>query len=134
MSQARHIGKIVLAQDAEAAAPTSIRSDATYLITGGLTGLGLLTAEWLVARGARHLALIGRRSASAEAAKTLRRLEAVGAEIRTMQCDVSVEEQITFGLPRGRALDGAASRCRPRRRERSTTAPCCSRIGNAFAA
>ncbi len=96
MSQARHIGKIVLAQDAEAAAaPTNIRSDATYLITGGLTGLGLLTAEWLVARGARHLALIGRRSASAEAAKTLRRLEAVGAEIRTIQCDVSVEEQIT---------------------------------------
>ena len=95
MSQARHIGKIVLAQDGEAGGPTSIRSDATYLITGGLTGLGLLTAEWLVARGARHLALIGRRSASAEAAKTLRRLEAVGAEIRTMQCDVSVEEQVT---------------------------------------
>ena len=95
MSQARHIGKIVLAQDGEARARASIKSDATYLITGGLTGLGLLTAEWLVERGARHLALIGRRPASAEAAETLRRLEAVGAEIRTMQCDVSVEEQIT---------------------------------------
>ena len=36
-----------------------IRPDGCYLITGGLRGLGLLTAEWLVAQGARHLVLIG---------------------------------------------------------------------------
>ncbi|MDW4905794.1 SDR family NAD(P)-dependent oxidoreductase [Streptomyces sp. ADMS] len=42
-------------------APLDVRDDATYLVTGGLGGVGReLTAE-LVARGARHLLLVGRR-------------------------------------------------------------------------
>ena len=36
------------------------RADGTYLITGGLGGIGLATARWLVERGARHLLLLGR--------------------------------------------------------------------------
>ncbi len=39
-----------------------IRPDATYLITGGLGGIGLIIARWLVARGARQLILAGRSS------------------------------------------------------------------------
>ena len=39
-----------------------IRPDATYLITGGLGGIGLIIARWLVTRGARHLILAGRSS------------------------------------------------------------------------
>jgi len=35
-----------------------LRPDATYLITGGLGGFGLATAQWLVDNGARHLALL----------------------------------------------------------------------------
>ena len=45
MASARHIGKIVLM-------PQGVRSDATYLITGGLGGLGLRVSEWLVEQGA----------------------------------------------------------------------------------
>ncbi|MGI5519989.1 SDR family NAD(P)-dependent oxidoreductase [Micromonospora sp. CA-259024] len=37
-----------------------VRADATYLITGGLGGLGLATAAWLAERGARTLVLAGR--------------------------------------------------------------------------
>ena len=44
-----------------------VRKDATYLVTGGLRGLGLLTAEWLAEQGARHLVLVGRGTPSAEA-------------------------------------------------------------------
>ena len=36
------------------------RSNVTYLITGGLGGIGLAIARWLVERGARHLLLLGR--------------------------------------------------------------------------
>ena len=36
------------------------RPDATYLITGGLGGMGLMTARWLAGRGARRLLLLGR--------------------------------------------------------------------------
>ena len=32
----------------------SLRSDATYLITGGLGTLGLHTAEWMVSKGAKQ--------------------------------------------------------------------------------
>ena len=40
--------------------PPSLRSDASYLITGGLGALGLEIARWMVHRGARHLILAGR--------------------------------------------------------------------------
>jgi phthiocerol/phenolphthiocerol synthesis type-I polyketide synthase A len=36
------------------------RPDGAYLVTGGLGALGLLTADWLVDRGARRLVLAGR--------------------------------------------------------------------------
>jgi epothilone polyketide synthase D len=41
-------------------AAAGIRPDATYLITGGLGGVGLELARWLAASGARHLLLVGR--------------------------------------------------------------------------
>jgi acyl transferase domain-containing protein/acyl carrier protein len=37
-----------------------VRADATYLVTGGLGGLGVHVARRLVDRGARHLLLVGR--------------------------------------------------------------------------
>lgn len=40
--------------------PRPWRSDRAYLVTGGLGGLGLKLAFWLVKRGARHLVLLGR--------------------------------------------------------------------------
>ena len=36
--------------------------DRAYLVAGGLRGLGLIVAEWLVDHGARHLVLMGRRA------------------------------------------------------------------------
>ena len=36
------------------------RNDSTYLVTGGLRGFGLTTAEWIVDNGARHIVLAGR--------------------------------------------------------------------------
>ncbi|MET0994458.1 MAG: beta-ketoacyl reductase, partial [Mycobacterium sp.] len=40
--------------------PLRCRSDAAYLITGGMGALGLLMAAWLADRGARRLVLAGR--------------------------------------------------------------------------
>ena len=40
--------------------PAVFRADASYLITGGLGGLGLAVARWMVERGARRLILVGR--------------------------------------------------------------------------
>ena len=46
MSQSKHIGKIIIRNDRSSRPATTIRTDATYLITGGLSGLGLLVAQW----------------------------------------------------------------------------------------
>ena len=48
----------------------ALREDGTYLVTGGLGGLGLKVARWLVDRGARHLVLLGRSGASEEARRS----------------------------------------------------------------
>jgi phthiocerol/phenolphthiocerol synthesis type-I polyketide synthase C len=67
MQASGHIGKIILTPGATL--PTALPSapafvldaDRTYVVTGGLDGFGYETARWLVAHGARHLALLSRR-------------------------------------------------------------------------
>jgi acyl transferase domain-containing protein len=75
--------------------PSSIRPDVTYVITGGLGGIGLLTARWLVDHGARYLALAGRRGPSEEAARTIAELEAAGAQVKIVAADIADPTQVT---------------------------------------
>ncbi|MEH1949611.1 MAG: SDR family NAD(P)-dependent oxidoreductase [Nostoc sp.] len=74
--------------------PLSLRSDATYLITGGLGALGLHTAEWMVSKGAKHLVLISRRQPAEQAQKTIERLEQAGASIHVLCADISSEQDV----------------------------------------
>jgi len=70
--------------------PIPVRSDGTYLITGGFGGLGLEAARWLLARGARDLVLVGRRGAATpEAQRAVAALEAAGARIRAVAANVA---------------------------------------------
>ncbi len=88
MSQARHIGKIVLVhRHAHPGAP--VQPDATYLVTGGLGGLGRSAAAWLAERGAKHLVLVGRSEPDAAAQAFCEELAVDGAEVRLVQADVS---------------------------------------------
>ena len=90
MAQAKHIGKIVVTLPAASGdGPARVRPDASYLVTGGLAGLGLLTAEWLAERGARHLILMGRRGPTAGTEAVLERLRAGGARIAVVAGDVA---------------------------------------------
>jgi acyl transferase domain-containing protein len=75
-------------------APLTIRSSATYLITGGLGGLGLVMARWLVERGARHLVLLGRGAPSGDTLAVIQALEGTGARVRVLQADVAREEDV----------------------------------------
>ncbi|WP_174259318.1 SDR family NAD(P)-dependent oxidoreductase [Myxococcus xanthus] len=70
------------------------RHDRTYLITGGLGGIGLRLASWLVERGARHLALCGRKGETDEARQALAPLRAAGARVETFRVDVSRPESV----------------------------------------
>ena len=75
-------------------APTAFHAEATYLITGGLGGMGLKLARWITERGARHLMLVARRSATIKAREVLHDLEGLGARIVIAQADVSKEADV----------------------------------------
>jgi myxalamid-type polyketide synthase MxaE and MxaD len=77
---------------------TLFRSDGTYMITGGLGGVGLRTAQWMVEQGARHLVLMGRRGVPEEAKATLQALREAGASVGILKVDVSREEQLAEAL------------------------------------
>jgi acyl transferase domain-containing protein/NADPH:quinone reductase-like Zn-dependent oxidoreductase/acyl carrier protein/NADP-dependent 3-hydroxy acid dehydrogenase YdfG len=107
MQASRHIGKIVvtfppgfapaLHAAIPEAPPVAIRADATYLVTGGLSGFGLRTARWLVGRGARHLVLLSRRggAGSPEAAAQLLEFAEQGVTLAAPACDVADRSQLS---------------------------------------
>ena len=66
--------------------PFKIDPDGSYLITGGLGDLGLITAEWLIKQGAKHLVLAGR-----DISKTV---DLPGATIEKIALDVSQKEAV----------------------------------------
>ncbi|HLU25285.1 MAG TPA: SDR family NAD(P)-dependent oxidoreductase, partial [Longimicrobiales bacterium] len=93
MAQARHVGKIVLTSPTRPLG-AGLRPDATYLITGGLGGLGLRVARWMVDHGARHLVLVGRRAPTEAAEAAVRELESAGARVAVLRADVSRVEDV----------------------------------------
>ncbi|MDL2082137.1 SDR family NAD(P)-dependent oxidoreductase [Streptomyces sp. GXMU-J15] len=96
MSQARHIGKVVLTM------PAPLDPDGTVLITGGTGGLGALLARHLVTEhGARHLLLASRRGPDADGAGQLAdELRALGAEVGIEAADLADREQAAALLSR----------------------------------
>jgi NAD(P)-dependent dehydrogenase (short-subunit alcohol dehydrogenase family) len=97
----RYVARLAPVPKSVAAVPARrIREDATYLIAGGLGGLGLVVARWLVARGARHLVLSGRSHPSAAAADTIADLEREGTTILVTQSDIASTEQTASLLSR----------------------------------
>ena len=103
MSQARHIGKIVLSMEnshvvplpTPVAKPNRFRKDASYLITGGLGGFGLATAEWLLRNGAGHVVLVSRSgAANDEARRSVDALKKLG-NVLVLKADVSSERDVS---------------------------------------
>ncbi|MDA2920403.1 SDR family NAD(P)-dependent oxidoreductase [Desulfobacterota bacterium AH_259_B03_O07] len=101
MAQAKHMGKIVLSMEEDElliAPPLKTHpkflDDGTCLITGGLGGLGLTMAKWMVKNGAKHLALLGRRGASDEASEILESMKNDGAQVVVYKADVSKKKQL----------------------------------------
>lgn len=99
MQQSRQIGKVVVRLDGarvavEAAKPAIPRlqlgKNSTWLVTGGLSGFGLESARWLAERGAGCLVLIGRRGRQTPGvAEAVSGLEALGARVEVVACDIS---------------------------------------------
>lgn len=67
-----------------------LEPDATYVIAGGLGGLGRSAARWMAGRGAKNLILLSRRGPVQDAAKRLvQELELTCDNVATPACDVT---------------------------------------------
>ncbi len=87
MRAARHIGKIVLTTPPFRTG--RLRQDGTYLVTGGLGGIGCALAEWLAERGAGTVVLNGRRPPDAAAEQAIETLRARGFRVEVEIADVT---------------------------------------------
>lgn len=104
MAQGRHTGKITLQFENIEQVRVLPRSnsqdalfhrDATYLLTGGLGGVGAAVAEWMAENGAGHLVLVSRRQAGPAENEVLRRVRAKGAIVKHHRTDILDLSQLT---------------------------------------
>ncbi|KAF5020446.1 hypothetical protein F66182_7525 [Fusarium sp. NRRL 66182] len=98
MQSGSHTGKLVLKPREDdlmmvepSRKPTySFDPNASYLLSGGMGGLGRSTARWMASRGARNLILLSRSGTLRPAAQELmKELTAVGVTVAAPRCDVS---------------------------------------------
>uniref|UniRef100_UPI003F4931A4 SDR family NAD(P)-dependent oxidoreductase n=1 Tax=Nonomuraea bangladeshensis TaxID=404385 RepID=UPI003F4931A4 len=95
LQHSRHIGKVVISFDQpfpveQRQGSVTLDPEGTYLVTGGLGGLGGAAAVRLAERGARHLALVSRAGPDApEAAATVRAVQERGATATPYAADVT---------------------------------------------
>ncbi|TWT88483.1 Phthioceranic/hydroxyphthioceranic acid synthase [Pseudobythopirellula maris] len=110
MSQRKNIGKVVVetienAADLKDADPKGVvRSDASYLITGGLGALGLRVAAWLGEQGAGGVVLLARSEPQGEKLAAVEALKASGLNVAVARADVSDHaslHQTLTTLPKG---------------------------------
>jgi malonyl CoA-acyl carrier protein transacylase len=95
MAQAKHIGKVVITHNLQSIDGAIIQADGSYLITGGLGGLGLKVAGWMVEQGAQHLVLLGRTEPSDSAHEQILTWEQSGVHVEVRQADVAHLDQMT---------------------------------------
>jgi len=127
MQQARHIGKIVVTYRnginhvyqpiQHNQQKLELSADGAYLVTGGLGGFGLKTAEWLAEKGARYLVLISRSGPTSDEAKqAIQRLKQQGVDVLAESCDVTDQKaleglltKISYACPPLRGVVHAAT-------------------------
>ncbi|KAG4444512.1 hypothetical protein IFR05_000103 [Cadophora sp. M221] len=104
MQSGRHIGKLVIvpklgdvAKIMPREAPkTVLKGDATYLLVGGMGGIGRALAIKLVESGAKNLVFLSRNVATTPAAKDLvNSLQKSGANVLVPKCDISDKQQLS---------------------------------------
>ncbi|TRW90368.1 SDR family NAD(P)-dependent oxidoreductase [Candidatus Methylobacter oryzae] len=88
MAKAQHTGKIVLNHR-----PEKIKPQHSYLITGGLGGLGLKLAEWLIGQGATHVILNSLNPANASVQEQLKNLQQ-HAQVDVLVADIGQEQPV----------------------------------------
>ena len=124
MSAAEHTGKLVL--DVPRAGQTSVvvppeqarpfRRDGSYLVTGGLGGIGLFLAEQMAAAGCGRIVLSSRSQPNPKALQAIEHMRATGTDVQVECGDITeagtaarlVSAATATGLPLRGVLHAAA--------------------------
>ncbi|KAF6813125.1 polyketide synthase [Colletotrichum sojae] len=112
MQKGQHIGKIVLKMDGLYETSTAAQHqhvkprfdhDASYLLVGGLGGLGRILSNWMVEHGARHLVYLSRQCSDAA------RTRSFFAELKEQGCSATaVQGTVTSAADVKRAISVAS--------------------------
>ncbi|KAI0100989.1 fatty acid synthase S-acetyltransferase [Nemania sp. FL0031] len=107
MQSGKHSGRILVrVQDSDEVMKLSVdrstwrfSQNATYVVAGGLGGLGRPIIRWMADRGAKYLIILSRSGpASQTAVKLVEELRARGLRVSTPRCDVSSVTQLSAAL------------------------------------
>lgn len=107
LQSGKHIGKVVFKvhnDDRVMAAPSPVKAaefdgNATYVLSGGLGGLGRTLSQWMVDHGARNLAFLSRSGAAKpEAQALLNKLAEEGVQAVAYACDIGNAEQVQTAI------------------------------------
>lgn len=104
----KHMGKIVLSTKPgeevgvlpRKKTTTRLRSDASYLLVGGVGGLGRSIAHWLIDQGARNLILLSRSAGNVEkgGGAFVSELREAGCRVLAISCNVSIAGHLAKAL------------------------------------
>lgn len=102
----RHMGKVVLSVGPGEVVPVLPQSHAarlsphaSYLIVGGVGGIGRSAANWMVSRGARHLILLSRNAAASARTKAFTaQVAATGCKVKAISCDAADSQGLSEAL------------------------------------
>lgn len=100
------VGKTVLSVGSDVKVPVlrrsltpKFKSDASYLLVGGVGGIGLSMAHWMADQGAKNIIVLSRSAGRSEQAAALaKELSKEGCRVKAVSCDVSSEASLADAL------------------------------------
>ncbi len=93
--EGRYGPRLIRIPKIEAGKVVTVTKSASYLVSGGLGGLGLRVAKWLLETySVSNIVLMGRSLPSSGAAEAIAELEAAGCRVTVAQADVSSEADV----------------------------------------
>ncbi|KAK4447399.1 hypothetical protein QBC34DRAFT_440144 [Podospora aff. communis PSN243] len=109
----KHTGKVVLSVSPSEEVkvlprePTPrLRGDASYLLVGGVGGLGKSIAYWMVDHGARNLILLSRGAGKRSPDGFIAQLRDAGCRVVTVSCDAADKAELNRALNRCQHVEG----------------------------
>ncbi|ROW12025.1 hypothetical protein VPNG_05286 [Cytospora leucostoma] len=100
-----HVGKVVLSVSPDEQVPVlcqepraELSPNASYLLVGGVGGVGSSVAHWMVSHGARNVILLSRSAGTSSKSRNLVEELEAGCRVKAISCDVSNAEDLAAAL------------------------------------